>query len=84
MFFRAATLQHITSRGKQGLLRSIGVSNFGAGHLDKLASSASIQPAVNQIELHPWLQWRELVQHCTGKGIVLQVSVVYYMFMIIA
>jgi diketogulonate reductase-like aldo/keto reductase len=49
------------------------VSNFGIGHLEKLASSASITPAVNQIELHPWLQWRELVTHCKGKGIVLEV-----------
>jgi diketogulonate reductase-like aldo/keto reductase len=50
------------------------VSNFGIGQLEKLASSASITPAVNQIELHPWLQWRELVTHCKGNGIVLEVT----------
>ncbi|WIA19346.1 hypothetical protein OEZ85_003977 [Tetradesmus obliquus] len=69
---RAEAWRALEEAQQQGLLRSIGVSNFGIGHLDKLASSASITPAVNQIELHPWLQWRELVQHCKGRGIVLQ------------
>ncbi len=40
----------------QGLARSIGVSNFGVPHLQKLQQTATISPAVNQIELHPWLQ----------------------------
>ena len=43
---------------RQGLIRSIGVSNFGPAHLRKLAETATIKPAVNQIELHPWLQAR--------------------------
>lgn len=41
---------------RQGLTRSIGVSNFGVPHLQKLLQTAAIKPAVNQIELHPWLQ----------------------------
>ena len=57
----------------QGLLRSIGVSNFGIPHLEKLAQSSRITPAVNQIELHPWLQWRKEVEYCNSKGIVLEV-----------
>ena len=40
----------------QGQARAIGVSNFGIAHLQKLAQTATIKPAVNQIELHPWLQ----------------------------
>lgn len=39
-----------------GLVRAIGVSNFQPAHLDTLAETASIVPAVNQIELHPYLQ----------------------------
>ena len=58
----------------QGLIRSIGVSNFGIPHLKKLAQSAAVQPAVNQIEVHPWLQRRELVAHCKAEGIVVEVS----------
>jgi methylglyoxal/glyoxal reductase len=39
----------------EGLARSIGVSNFLAAHLDELLAHASEPPAVNQIELSPFL-----------------------------
>jgi 2,5-diketo-D-gluconate reductase A len=38
-----------------GRARSIGVSNFEVDHLDRLAAEADVVPAVNQIELHPYL-----------------------------
>lgn len=56
------------------MLRTIGVSNFGIPHLEKLAQSCSVSPAVNQIELHPWLQRTELVEYCRSKGMVLEVG----------
>jgi len=37
----------------EGLVRSIGVSNFQVEHLERLAAEADVVPAVNQIELHP-------------------------------
>ena len=40
---------------KQGRARSIGVSNFQVPHLERLAAEADVTPAVNQIELHPYL-----------------------------
>jgi diketogulonate reductase-like aldo/keto reductase len=57
-------------------LRAIGVSNFGVGHLKKLAATAEIVPAVNQIELTPFLQRRKLVDYCTSHNILLEVSFV--------
>ena len=36
-----------------GWTRSIGVSNYGAHHLDDMRAYATILPAVNQVELHP-------------------------------
>ncbi|MBG6085045.1 aldo/keto reductase [Zhihengliuella flava] len=45
---------------RDGLVRAIGVSNFQPAHLDRLLQHAEIPPAVNQVELHPWLQQREL------------------------
>jgi 2,5-diketo-D-gluconate reductase A len=39
----------------QGRARSIGVSNFQVPHLERLAAEAEVTPAVNQIELHPYL-----------------------------
>lgn len=41
---------------EEGLIRSIGVSNFLPEHLEKLLASSSTVPAVNQIELHPAFQ----------------------------
>lgn len=39
-----------------GRARSIGVSNFHPHHLDRLLAETDVVPAVNQVELHPWLQ----------------------------
>jgi 2,5-diketo-D-gluconate reductase A len=44
----------------RGLVRSIGVSNFQSAHLDAIINATGVAPAVNQIELHPWLQQAEL------------------------
>lgn len=41
---------------REGRVRAIGVSNFQAAHLEALMQKAEVVPAVNQIELHPWLQ----------------------------
>lgn len=40
---------------RDGRARSIGVSNFQPDHLDRLAEGSQIVPAVNQIEVHPYL-----------------------------
>jgi 2,5-diketo-D-gluconate reductase A len=45
---------------REGKVRAIGVSNFQPAHLDHLLETAEVVPAVNQIELHPWLQQEEL------------------------
>ena len=40
---------------RQGGVRSIGVSNFQVEHLERLAAETDVVPAVNQIEVHPYL-----------------------------
>lgn len=56
----------------EGRCRSIGVSNFTVAHLDELLQSARIAPAVNQVELHPFLQQRALVRYCAEHRIVVE------------
>ena len=55
-------------------MKSIGVSNFTPKHIQQLANSEGvyIKPAVNQIEMHPWNQQKEIVQFCREEGIVVQ------------
>jgi alcohol dehydrogenase (NADP+) len=52
-----------------GMVRHLGVSNFSVKKLRDLLPRCTIQPEVNQIELHPLLQQRELVQYCASRGI---------------
>ena len=41
-------------------MRSIGVSNFTAAHLDRIIDETGVTPAVNQIELHPYFPQVEM------------------------
>ncbi len=56
----------------QGLARSIGVSNYTINHLKQLEQYATELPAVNQIEMHVFLQQTELSSYCKGKNIVIE------------
>ncbi|MER5895129.1 aldo/keto reductase [Streptomyces sp. NPDC001876] len=55
---------------EEGLVRSIGVSNFTAAHLARLEQETGVLPAVNQIEMHPLLPQEELRAVHAAKGIV--------------
>ncbi|MEV6232788.1 aldo/keto reductase [Saccharopolyspora shandongensis] len=52
-----------------GRVRAAGVSNFQPAHLRRLLDSSALVPAVNQIELHPGLQQRELRALHAERGI---------------
>jgi 2,5-diketo-D-gluconate reductase A len=54
---------------ESGRARSIGVSNFAVEHLEGLADATDVVPSVNQVELHPFLQQRELQAFNTSRGI---------------
>lgn len=54
----------------EGVVRSIGVSNFTVAHLDRLVSETSVVPSVNQIELHPYFPQADLRAYHAEHGIV--------------
>jgi 2,5-diketo-D-gluconate reductase A len=54
----------------EGRVRAIGVSNFQPAHLQRLFDETETVPAINQIELHPWLQQSELRAFHREHGIV--------------
>lgn len=57
---------------ERGLARSIGVSNHLVEHLDRIVEATSVVPAVNQIELHPAYQQREITAWAAGHGTVIE------------
>ena len=57
---------------RDGRARSIGVSNFQAHHLRRLHEESEIRPAVNQIEVHPFLTQRDLRAFCAEHEIAVE------------
>ncbi len=55
-----------------GTVRAIGVSNFMPPHLERLLPEIDVVPAVNQIEVHPYFQQRELQALHRQHGILTQ------------
>lgn len=55
-----------------GRVRAIGVSNFLVPHMEVLLERAHVTPHVNQIELNPTYQQREIVDWCRARGIQLE------------
>jgi alcohol dehydrogenase (NADP+) len=53
----------------KGLCRDIGVSNFSKKKLQDLCKEAKIKPAVDQIEMHPYLQMKDLLEYGNKEGI---------------
>ena len=56
----------------EGRVRTLGVCNFLPEHLDRLHEETGEYPAVNQIELHPTWQQREVVDYCKAHGIAVE------------
>jgi len=65
----AATWAAMEALVDRGQCRHIGVSNFGIGTLESLLGLARIRPAMNQVELHPYLQQSELLAFCEAQGV---------------
>jgi methylglyoxal/glyoxal reductase len=55
-----------------GKTHSIGVSNFTIRHLTELLAKTETIPAVNQVELHPYLYQWELLEYCRKNQIVIE------------
>lgn len=72
-FFRKQSvwkaLENICATGRA---RAIGISNYRIKDLETILENATIAPAVNQVEFHPFLYRKQLLAYCHGKGIILE------------
>ncbi|XP_057364886.1 aldo-keto reductase family 1 member B1-like [Daphnia carinata] len=55
---------------RQGLVRSIGISNFNSQQISRLMSHCSIKPVTNQIEVHAYLNQKKLIEFCSQHAII--------------
>jgi diketogulonate reductase-like aldo/keto reductase len=56
----------------QGKARSIGVSNYTVRHMKELLGETKTVPAVNQVEIHPYLYQRDLIDLCKANGVLIE------------
>ena len=57
---------------KSGKAKAVGVSNYMINHLEEMKLYATIQPAVNQVEFHPFLFKEDLLNYCKENNIILE------------
>jgi diketogulonate reductase-like aldo/keto reductase len=68
------TLQALGRAHEEGLVRNVGVSNFGVYELKVAQRIADVPIAANQFECHPWHVRQELVDYCHEHDIVVQAA----------
>lgn len=54
---------------RDGLVKSIGLSNFNKRQIERVLEAANIPPAVLQVECHPYLTQKKLISFCRSKCI---------------
>ena len=57
---------------KSGKVKAIGVANWSIPYLEELSKTWTVVPAVNQVELHPFLPQHELREYCAKLGILME------------
>lgn len=70
--YRHLAWRALTKFRDQGLIRSIGVSNFMIKHLEDLKKACEVAPALNQVEWHPKCFDSKLFDYCRENNIFLQ------------
>ncbi|HOO03505.1 MAG TPA: aldo/keto reductase [Methanomassiliicoccales archaeon] len=67
---RLETYRALERLYEEGRVRAIGVSNFTVRHLEELYGACQVMPAVNQVEMSPFLYQKELLEHCRGRNVL--------------
>ncbi len=66
------TWRGLISLQEEGIVKTIGVSNFLPEHIDRLVEETGVTPAVNQVELTPYFQQQEVQKYNADHAIITQ------------
>lgn len=66
---RLDTWKALEALYEEGLCRAIGVSNFVPRHLEEIERAGLMTPMVDQVEMHPFLYRRDILEYCQERGI---------------
>jgi diketogulonate reductase-like aldo/keto reductase len=69
---RKETWQALEKLLEDGKCRAIGVSNYTITHLKEMMGYAKVIPTVNQVEFHPWLFQKDLLEYCQKEKIQME------------
>jgi len=69
---RAESWKAVLEAKEAGKIRSAGVSNYGVRHLQEMIDSGVELPAINQVDLHPFMTRTDIVAICQQHGIALE------------
>ncbi|PAV17984.1 Aldo keto reductase [Pyrrhoderma noxium] len=69
---RTEAYRALLEKRDAGKIRTVGVSNYGVKHLEEIREAGLETPAVNQIELHPFCQQKDIVAYCKQHNIIIQ------------
>ncbi len=56
----------------EGIVKAIGVSNYTIRHLQETLNNSEIKPAVNQVEMHPFLYQKDLIDFCEKHDVKIE------------
>lgn len=70
--FREQSWRALERIASSGRCRAIGVANYTINHLEQLKKYSTIKPVVNQVEFHPFLYQKELLEYCQKNKIQLE------------
>ncbi|KAF9460339.1 aldo-keto reductase [Collybia nuda] len=69
---RRESWRAICDAQKEGILKSIGISTFGVRHMQEIVDLGLPLPVINQIDLHPFMVRKDVVQFCRSHEIELE------------
>ncbi|KAG1748048.1 NADP-dependent oxidoreductase domain-containing protein [Suillus lakei] len=69
---RLAAYRALLDAKASGMIKSVGVSNYSAKHIEEIRKAGLEMPVVNQVELHPFCQQKPIVEYCSKHNIIVQ------------